>query len=201
MQDLYDAGKLAEINDYCRCDVLDTYFVFLRTRRAAGRADAGRRAEDDRRRPRVAPEQSADRARLSALPGALGRLAEPLEVRGGHASFARPRCFPTPASIIGAPTSPPAMLEGLCQSDPSMASLEQATHQDRQDPLEGIGDRLVAIRAAQCMPQQQVDFVGNEADAAIAHCRADATGMSTPCCNISTVALVQPTQGGLAPYG
>jgi predicted PolB exonuclease-like 3'-5' exonuclease len=30
VQDLYDAGKLAEINDYCRCDVLDTYFVFLR---------------------------------------------------------------------------------------------------------------------------------------------------------------------------
>ena len=23
--------KLAEINDYCRCDVLDTYFAFLRT--------------------------------------------------------------------------------------------------------------------------------------------------------------------------
>ena len=32
VQDLYDQGKLAEINDYCRCDVLDTYFVFLRTR-------------------------------------------------------------------------------------------------------------------------------------------------------------------------
>ena len=32
VQDLYDAGKLAEINDYCRCDVLDTYFIFLRTR-------------------------------------------------------------------------------------------------------------------------------------------------------------------------
>lgn len=31
VQDLYDAGKLAEITDYCRCDVLDTYFVFLRT--------------------------------------------------------------------------------------------------------------------------------------------------------------------------
>lgn len=30
VQDLYDAGKIAEINDYCRCDVLDTYFVFLR---------------------------------------------------------------------------------------------------------------------------------------------------------------------------
>ncbi len=32
VQDLFDAGKVAEINDYCRCDVLDTYFVFLRTR-------------------------------------------------------------------------------------------------------------------------------------------------------------------------
>ena len=32
VQDMYDAGRLAEINDYCRCDVLDTYFVFLRTR-------------------------------------------------------------------------------------------------------------------------------------------------------------------------
>ncbi len=30
VQDLYDQGQLAEINDYCRCDVLDTYFVFLR---------------------------------------------------------------------------------------------------------------------------------------------------------------------------
>ncbi|HEX4143880.1 MAG TPA: 3'-5' exonuclease [Pirellulales bacterium] len=36
VQDLYDAGKLAEINDYCRCDVLDTYFVFLRTRVVLG---------------------------------------------------------------------------------------------------------------------------------------------------------------------
>ena len=30
VQDLYDAGQLGTINDYCRCDVLDTYFVFLR---------------------------------------------------------------------------------------------------------------------------------------------------------------------------
>jgi len=32
VQDLFYRGKVAEINDYCRCDVLDTYFVFLRTR-------------------------------------------------------------------------------------------------------------------------------------------------------------------------
>ena len=32
VQDLYDQGRLEEINNYCRCDVLDTYFVFLRSR-------------------------------------------------------------------------------------------------------------------------------------------------------------------------
>jgi predicted PolB exonuclease-like 3'-5' exonuclease len=32
VQSMYDQGRLAEINDYCRCDVLDTYFVFLRSR-------------------------------------------------------------------------------------------------------------------------------------------------------------------------
>ena len=31
VQDMYEAGRLSEINDYCQCDVLDTYFVFLRT--------------------------------------------------------------------------------------------------------------------------------------------------------------------------
>jgi 3'-5' exonuclease len=31
VQDLYNEGQFAAINDYCRCDVLDTYFVFLRT--------------------------------------------------------------------------------------------------------------------------------------------------------------------------
>ncbi len=36
VQDMYSAGRLAEINDYCRCDVLDTYFVFLRTRVLVG---------------------------------------------------------------------------------------------------------------------------------------------------------------------
>ncbi len=32
VQDMFDEGRLREINDYCRCDVLDTYFVFLRSR-------------------------------------------------------------------------------------------------------------------------------------------------------------------------
>ena len=36
VQDMYESGRLAEINDYCRCDVLDTYFVFLRTQVVVG---------------------------------------------------------------------------------------------------------------------------------------------------------------------
>jgi hypothetical protein len=30
VQELFQDGKLDEISQYCRCDVLDTYFVFLR---------------------------------------------------------------------------------------------------------------------------------------------------------------------------
>lgn len=44
VQDMVDAGKLAEVNDYCRCDVLDTYFVFLRCRVLTGAL----RREDER---------------------------------------------------------------------------------------------------------------------------------------------------------
>ncbi len=37
VQDMFDRQELAEINNYCRCDVLDTYFVFLRTRVMLGK--------------------------------------------------------------------------------------------------------------------------------------------------------------------
>jgi predicted PolB exonuclease-like 3'-5' exonuclease len=37
VQDLYQEGRVAEISDYCRCDVLDTYFVFLRINVLLGR--------------------------------------------------------------------------------------------------------------------------------------------------------------------
>jgi 3'-5' exonuclease len=45
VQDLYSEGKLAEINDYCRCDVLDTYFVFLRCAVMLGRITLDREQE------------------------------------------------------------------------------------------------------------------------------------------------------------
>jgi predicted PolB exonuclease-like 3'-5' exonuclease len=34
--EMYRAGRLQDINDYCLCDTLDTYFVFLRTRVLSG---------------------------------------------------------------------------------------------------------------------------------------------------------------------
>jgi predicted PolB exonuclease-like 3'-5' exonuclease len=37
VQDLFYDGQTELINDYCRCDVLDTYFVFLRSRVLTGR--------------------------------------------------------------------------------------------------------------------------------------------------------------------
>ncbi len=40
--DLFLEGRIEEINEYCRCDVLDTYFVFLRTMVMMGRIDLDR---------------------------------------------------------------------------------------------------------------------------------------------------------------
>jgi len=45
VQDMYLAGKVQEINDYCRCDVLDTYFVFLRCQVLLGKL----KLEDEQR--------------------------------------------------------------------------------------------------------------------------------------------------------
>jgi len=49
VQDLWNEGRLDKINDYCRCDVLDTYFVFLRTMVLLGQLplnEEQRRVED-----------------------------------------------------------------------------------------------------------------------------------------------------------
>ena len=45
VQDLYNEGQLRRINDYCRCDVLDTYFVLLRTKILTGELTLEREAE------------------------------------------------------------------------------------------------------------------------------------------------------------
>jgi predicted PolB exonuclease-like 3'-5' exonuclease len=42
VQELYDAGGLDEIHRYCRCDVIQTYFLFLRVQLMRGRIDVDR---------------------------------------------------------------------------------------------------------------------------------------------------------------
>jgi hypothetical protein len=42
---MYNEGRLQEISDYCRCDVLDTYFVFLRAMVVMGRINRAREKE------------------------------------------------------------------------------------------------------------------------------------------------------------
>lgn len=45
VQDMHDRGETQAINDYCRCDVLDTYFVFLRSRVLLGKMTLEREQE------------------------------------------------------------------------------------------------------------------------------------------------------------
>ncbi len=45
VQELFNEGKLHQINDYCRCDVLDTYFVLLRTKVLTGELTLERELE------------------------------------------------------------------------------------------------------------------------------------------------------------
>ncbi len=43
--EMHRAGKFKEINDYCLCDTLDTYFIFLRTRVMTGDLNPEREGE------------------------------------------------------------------------------------------------------------------------------------------------------------
>lgn len=63
VQDFYNAGRTQEIADYCRCDVLDTYFVFLRSRVMLGRLSL----EDEHKL--VADAKSWIEARADSQPG------------------------------------------------------------------------------------------------------------------------------------
>ncbi|MDA3963196.1 MAG: 3'-5' exonuclease [Planctomycetota bacterium] len=45
VQDLWEAGETERIDDYCQCDALDTYFVFLRTMVMQGKVPLAREGE------------------------------------------------------------------------------------------------------------------------------------------------------------
>jgi 3'-5' exonuclease len=66
--EMYRAGRLQEINDYCLCDTLDTYFVFLRTRVLTGDLSP------DQEQELVKTARSFLEARAGELPALRGYL-------------------------------------------------------------------------------------------------------------------------------
>ena len=62
---MWREGKITQINDYCLCDTLDTYFVFLRTRVMAGEISLTEEQALIRRTKNWLREQSADFPALS----------------------------------------------------------------------------------------------------------------------------------------
>ncbi len=82
VQDLYDAGRLEEIHDYCRCDVPGHLLRFPPQPGADRPACVGNRAANHRRDQDLARAKGPPGGRLPALSGALGRLAQPLAGRG-----------------------------------------------------------------------------------------------------------------------
>jgi len=58
VQDMYFEGQLDAINDYCRCDVLDTYFVFLRSRVLLGKLRPEEEQELTRQTREILEEQT-----------------------------------------------------------------------------------------------------------------------------------------------
>ena len=88
VQDLFEAGKLAEINDYCRCDVLDTYFVFLRTRVLLGEITLADEQQLISGAKQWLTEKAGDRSGLRAIPEALGRLDQSV----GRSRVTRRQC-------------------------------------------------------------------------------------------------------------
>ena len=97
VQDMYDAGRAEEINDYCRCDVLDTYFVFLRSRVLLGKLVARGGARIVAETKQWLEQQAETQARLSATTwttGATGtRRSRSRDQGQGERQWARCACL------------------------------------------------------------------------------------------------------------
>ena len=85
VQQQHDEGNKMAISDYCRCDVLDTYFVFLRTQVLTGACTLEREQELIQLAKSLDRTASRELRGLSCLSRRLGRLDEPLGIGGvGH---------------------------------------------------------------------------------------------------------------------
>lgn len=86
VQDLYYQGRADLINDYCRCDVLDTYFVFLRAQVMLGRLTLQEEQTLTELARTMLKEQAADheayRHYLSAWDDRLARKMDAMKAIG-----------------------------------------------------------------------------------------------------------------------
>lgn len=87
VQDLYYQGRADLINDYCRCDVLDTYFVFLRAQVMLGRLTLQEEQTLTELARTMLKEQAADheayRHYLSAWDDRMARKMDAMKAIGG----------------------------------------------------------------------------------------------------------------------
>lgn len=80
VEDLYREGKVAEINEYCRCDVLDTYFVFLRVSMLMGSISLEREQELTAQTKKMLEEQSSQHPAYQSYLGQWQDWKNPFEV-------------------------------------------------------------------------------------------------------------------------
>ena len=81
--EMYKTGRIQEINDYCMCDTLDTYFVFLRTRVLTGEITIDQEKDLIAKARNTLVAQLATRRHWRSIwktgpNGSLGRDARPL---------------------------------------------------------------------------------------------------------------------------
>jgi predicted PolB exonuclease-like 3'-5' exonuclease len=79
VQELWDAGRAADIHAYCRGDVLDTYFVFLRSRVVAGDIDLQREQKLIEQAREWIEERAIDSPGLQKYLAAWGEWQSPWE--------------------------------------------------------------------------------------------------------------------------
>jgi predicted PolB exonuclease-like 3'-5' exonuclease len=73
VEELYGEGKLEEINDYCLADVLDTYFIFLRTRVLSGKISLDEEQAIVEQAQHWIEERAESQPALLAYLGAFGK--------------------------------------------------------------------------------------------------------------------------------
>ncbi len=77
VQDMYDQGRLAEINRYCCCDVLDTYFVLLRVCVIMGRLTLDQEQQRIEETKSWLQEQAPENEAFASYLGQWGDWANP----------------------------------------------------------------------------------------------------------------------------